>query len=188
MRDNNDLFQELRVWTLENLETLNLKKISFKINKLLQSPIKNDSSFSLAYDITYPVKESSIRRWMDDLGFVYCPVKKIYMMNIHEREDARVDRKKYITENFKHELEEPCFSQFSKKGVTNLLNKSKIAPIQQRETMQKAFTKDDVLEFHFDGLDAFTEMVKDWPLKGATSVRQNPTAKISIVFGQDDSM
>ena len=61
LRDNNDLFQELRVWTLENLETLNLKKISLKINKLLESSIKNDSSFSLAYNITYPVKESSIR-------------------------------------------------------------------------------------------------------------------------------
>ena len=31
------------------------------------------------------------------------------MINIHKREDARVDRKKYITNNFKYELEEECF-------------------------------------------------------------------------------
>ena len=173
------------MWTLENLETLNLKKISFNINELLESPIKNDSSFSQAYDTACPMTESSIRRWMDDLGFVCCPVKKSYVINFHEREDVRVDRKKHITENFKHELEEPCFLQFSKEGMTNLLNKSKIAPIKQRETMQKAFAKDDVLEFHVDDLDTFTEIVKDWPLKGATSARKNPTAKIRVVFGQD---
>ena len=46
-----------------------------------------------------------------------------------------------MTENFKHELEEPCFLQFFKKGITNSLNKSKIAPIKQRETMQKEFAK-----------------------------------------------
>ena len=89
--DNDDLFQELRVLTLENLETLNLKKISLKINKLLESPIKNDSLFSKAFNIACPVKESSIRRWMDDLGFVCCPVKKSYVINIHEREDVNFD-------------------------------------------------------------------------------------------------
>ena len=53
------------MWTLENLETLNLKKISLKINKLLESPIKNDSSFSLAYNIMYPVwKVAFDNGWM----------------------------------------------------------------------------------------------------------------------------
>ena len=36
--DNNYMRQDLRVWTLENLETLNLKNIAFKINKLLEKP------------------------------------------------------------------------------------------------------------------------------------------------------
>ena len=48
--------------------------------------------------------------------------------------------------------------------------------------IQKVFTKDNTLEFHVDNLDAFTEIVKDWPLKGVISACKNPTAKINIVF------
>ena len=90
---NNNLFQELRMWALENLEILNLKKISLKINKLLESSIKNNSLLSLACNIAYLVKESSIQQWIDDLSFLYCPVKKSCIINIHKREDSRVDRK-----------------------------------------------------------------------------------------------
>ena len=54
--------------------------------------------------------------------------------------------------------------------------------------MQKAFVKDDILEFFIDDLDAFAEIAKDWPLKGAISIRKNPSIKIHITFSQDESI
>ena len=48
--------------------------------------------------------------------------------------------------------------------------------------------KDSILEFHANDLNTFAEIAKDWPLKGATFMHKNPTTKICIVFGQDESM
>ena len=58
------------------------------------------------YNILYPIKTLSIRRWIDDLSFKYCLNKKSYMINIHEREDVCEDRKKYIQSNFILEINE----------------------------------------------------------------------------------
>ena len=71
------MHQESRVWTLEHLETINLKNIALKINELIEKPINDDASFIQVCNITYRVKESSIRLWMNDPAFVCCPVKKV---------------------------------------------------------------------------------------------------------------
>ena len=95
--DNNDLYKKLKKWALLNLEELTITIISNKINEILKDVILEDTSFCQQYNLTYPVKMSSIHRWIDDMKFKYCPAKKSYMINIHEREDIKVDHKKYIT-------------------------------------------------------------------------------------------
>ena len=89
LRDNEDLCKELRCWALEKLEELNLDIITNKVNEILKEPIQQDTAFLQQYHITYPIKSSSVRRWMTDLKFVYCPVKKSYMINTHERDDVK---------------------------------------------------------------------------------------------------
>ena len=69
IRDNNDLYQQLICWTLENLEILNLNVANSKIKELLEKPILEDASCAQNYNIAYPSKESKVCRWMPDLGF-----------------------------------------------------------------------------------------------------------------------
>ena len=64
-----------------------------KINDLLENPILEDASFAQNCNITFPTKESSARCWMIDLGFAYCPVKNSCTLHVHEREDARKERR-----------------------------------------------------------------------------------------------
>ena len=68
--------------------------IGKKINALLEPLMNADANFAQHCKLTYPIKPSSIRRWMDDLNFKHCPSKKSYVIDIHEREDVRIDRKK----------------------------------------------------------------------------------------------
>ena len=75
-RDNNDAYRILRSCTLEHLEELTIESIEKKINELLLPLVENDSTFVQHYQLTYPIKPFSIRRWMNDLNFKYCPSKK----------------------------------------------------------------------------------------------------------------
>ena len=63
--DENDLYQELRCWTLENLDTLNLNVVTHKINELLDEPILEDSSFAQNYAFLAPWKNLLwVVRWV----------------------------------------------------------------------------------------------------------------------------
>ena len=48
-RDNEDIYNELRQWGIENLETLILPIMQKKINDLLEEPVKNDPAFAVNY-------------------------------------------------------------------------------------------------------------------------------------------
>ena len=50
---------------------------------------------------------------------------------------------------------------FTKKGITSLLNKSKIKHSKKQDILKKAHVKYDILEFHIDDLDTFAEIAKD---------------------------
>ena len=71
--------------------------LSNKVNEMLKDVILEDASFCQRYSIACPVKMSSIRRWMEDLKFKHCPQKKSCVINMHEREDVKEDRKKHVT-------------------------------------------------------------------------------------------
>ena len=60
-RDNEDIYNELRQWGIENLETLTLPIIQKKINDLLEELVKNDPAFAANYRLSYPICPSSIR-------------------------------------------------------------------------------------------------------------------------------
>ena len=112
IRDNNDLYRPLRAWALEKMETLTLQKMTEIVNEILESAKRYDPVFITNYNISYPLKESSVRRWMGDLDFKHIAAKKSYMITVHERPDVREDRKKHILNNRKLELNEPCWIQF----------------------------------------------------------------------------
>ena len=60
---------------------------------MLEPAIINDSAFIENYDVVCPVREISIRRWIDDLCFKHPPANKVHMITVHERVDDREDRK-----------------------------------------------------------------------------------------------
>ena len=70
-RDNEDIYTNLRTWALENLEILSIALITNKVNELLADNVKEDPSFLTTYNLTYPIKPFSVRRWMDDMEFKY---------------------------------------------------------------------------------------------------------------------
>ena len=45
LRENEDLHEKLRKWTLDNLEGLSLSMMTSKINEILSIPIQNDVAF-----------------------------------------------------------------------------------------------------------------------------------------------
>ena len=44
------------------------------MKELLETNVKEDTVFLASYDLTFPVKLSSVRRWMDDMEFKNVPV------------------------------------------------------------------------------------------------------------------
>ena len=49
---------------------------------------------------------------MDDLEFKCFPVKKSCMLDAHEREEVAKDRIKWVVQNKKNEINEPCFVHY----------------------------------------------------------------------------
>ena len=96
VRDNKDLYEELRKWGVVNLKTLALAIIHKKINE----------SISCVF--------SSIRQWMNGLNTKYVP-KKSNIIVIDERKDIKKERRQYIFNNNKQEINEPCWIQFKEK-------------------------------------------------------------------------
>ena len=96
MRDNNDICNKINKWALLNLEELTTLKVTNKINNLLKDVILEDASFYQRQNISHPVKLLSIHRWVKDLNFKCFPNKKSHVINMHEREDAKLDRKNIL--------------------------------------------------------------------------------------------
>ena len=94
-----------------------------KLNSIIEEATKVDSSFITQCNISFPAKLSSIRRWMDELNFKCCAVKKSYMISMHEREDVRKDRKAHMLKNKENELNEPCFIRFRTREFQKLIKK-----------------------------------------------------------------
>ena len=109
IQDNEDMCKNLRAWTLEILNTSSLNDIAKKANDSLEPHLSEDPAFLTNHNLSCPVKPSSARRQMDDLEFKHCPVKKSYMISIHEREDVVKERIKCFMKNKKDEINEPFF-------------------------------------------------------------------------------
>ena len=54
------------------------------------------------------------------------------------KKDVQVERKKYVLHDKEQESNEPCFIQFSKQGVTNLLLNSDLNQDKTRQLLSKA--------------------------------------------------
>ena len=50
--------------------------ITNKVNEIPQEPMQTDPAFVQYYNLSCPMKSSSVRRWMDDFSFSYCAMKK----------------------------------------------------------------------------------------------------------------
>ena len=107
-------------------------------------------------------------------------------MSAREREDVDKDRKNHMKINIIDEIREPCFTWLAKQNLMKLLKKSKMCSSKQYALLQKGCQKGDLIEFHVDDSDVFTEIEQDWSLKVATCIGRNPTSKMCIVFGQEE--
>ena len=164
--------------------------ITNKVNEILQEPMQTDPTFLQHCRLSHPTKSSSVHRWMDDLSFSYCAVKKSYMINIHEREDVRKDRKNHTAKHFKDELQEAVFVKLKKKDLIKSLSDANYSTSKQKFTCRKGYfcPKKEVLEFHVDDAKVFLDIVQKWLLKGARSIRRSPVLRVCIIVGQDESV
>ena len=112
------------------------------------------------------------------------------MINTHEREDAVQQRTTHTKNNSSQELSEPSFAHFTKKNLMSMLHESNADKSSQEMLLQKGHhgTLTDTIEFHVDDSDLFIPLIGKLPLRGMTSIRKNPTAKIRIVVGQNESI
>lgn len=108
------------------------------------------------------------------------------MVTINERDNAGADEKIHVINNCKNKLQEPHFVQLTKNALLIYLTNLRPNAVR-KDILWKLFAKDDIFEFHVDDLDAFSEIAKEWPSKGSTSICNNPAVNIRILFSQDKS-
>ena len=84
------------------------------------------------------------------------------MINIHEREDVKVERKKYVLSNKKLELNEPCWIQFSIKNLKTILNQQGIKKARQEVLCEKGYISNEIIEFHVDDDPYFQRLVSQF--------------------------
>ena len=63
---------------------------------------------------------------IEDLEFECSAAKKSYMTTVNERPNAREDRKKYVLNNRKLELNEPYYIRFKINDCKHVLKKYKL--------------------------------------------------------------
>ena len=96
IRDNNELHRPSLAWAMENMETSTLKKMTKKAKETLESAIRDYPVFIANFNISYPLKESSLRWWIENLDFKYSAAKNSYMITVHERLDMPEDKNNVI--------------------------------------------------------------------------------------------
>ena len=72
---------------MENMETLSWQRMTKKTNETLESAIRDDPYFITDYNISFLLKESSVRRRVEDLDFKHSDAKKFCMTTAHEKTD-----------------------------------------------------------------------------------------------------
>ena len=105
------------------------------------------------------------------MNFRCCPKKKSYMINIHEREDVKIDRKNHVKTNAALELEEPCWIQFKVDDLRKMLIEANMSLSRQEVLCQKGHVKNNTIEFHADDDPYFQKLVEDHALQGCLSMR-----------------
>ncbi len=193
---NDDMRNELLSWSRDNLEGLSIARMGEQMSELITPLTENDSNFFVTYNMSWPLQPWTISKWMKELGFAYVPAKKSYMVKIHEREDVVESRGEYIKKCFRDELQESCWIQFEATEFDEFINqrvKKQDAERMKSELIPRAHQYTDessgkqCYEFHVDDHESFHIATRNLPLGGSPSVRRDPTRKIEICFGQDES-
>ena len=124
---------------------------------------------------------------MDDLEFKCFPVKKSCMLDAHEREEVAKDRIKWVVQNKKNEINEPCFVHYF--FCQTIKNFRKNPASQQLGFNKRHYDETaDLIESHVDACDFFHDLTKDLPLRGTKFIRKNPTLKTRIIAGLQKGM
>jgi hypothetical protein len=119
-KDEN-LVLQFKLWARSDLEHLTVGKAAIWVNEDL---LKDWTTQQLRnYQISYPVSNYVVGRWMQEAGFRYAGHKKPYYVDRHKDDDVVEDRNKYVVVFQDEELYEHYWVQLPK--AVHLKHKAK---------------------------------------------------------------
>ena len=124
-----DLRNEFISWARGDLEHLSIKSATNFINNTLLLNVPPAELDKL--NVSYPVAPHVVSKWMKDIGISYDTYKKSYMVDTHNRPDVVEDRKRYVWEEIKTEVQESCWVQFTLDELKQILKVKSDASMSQ---------------------------------------------------------
>jgi len=110
-QEDESLLVQFKAWARSDLEHLTIKKATEWTNEKLLAGWTMENL--KAMNISVPVKENVVGRWMKEAGFCYAAYKKSYYVDRHEAPDVVESRNKYLVSNFEDEIHERCWVQLT---------------------------------------------------------------------------
>jgi hypothetical protein len=119
--EDEHLVLQFKLWARSDLEHLTVGKAAIWVNEELLNDWTTQQLRN--YQISYPVSNYVVGRWMREAGFRYAGHKKSYYVDRHEDDDVVEDRNRYVVVFQDEELYEHCWVQLPK--AVHLKHKSK---------------------------------------------------------------
>jgi hypothetical protein len=151
--EDENLLLQFKLWARSDLEHLTVGKASIWVNEEL---LKDWTTQQLRnYQISYPVSNYVVGRWMREAGFRYAGHKKSYYVDRHEDDDVVEDRNRYVVVFQDEELYEHCWVQLPK--AVHLKHKSKRKK-ERRTVKQERGKVSSATKIKSEPLDASSEV------------------------------
>jgi hypothetical protein len=119
--EDEHLVLQFKLWARSDLEHLTVGKAAIWVNEDLLNDWTTQQLRN--YQISYPVSNYVVGRWMREAGFRYAGHKKSYYVDRHKDDDVVEDRNRNVVVFQDEELYEHCWVQLPK--AVHLKHKSK---------------------------------------------------------------
>lgn len=119
-----DVIIDFEKWFRDEQMHMTAAKAAKYYEKVIREKQIAHPDFLSEYKINLPLSKHVAASWMKAMGCEYSAVRKMYYVEKHESEKAKLQRKKYISHNFTVELREMCWLQFTHQELESFAKKN----------------------------------------------------------------
>ena len=186
-QEDESLLVQFETWARSDLEHLTIKKSTEWTNKKLLAGWTMENL--KAMNISVPVKENVVARWMNEAGFCYAAYKKSYYVDRHEAPDVVESRNKYLVSNFEDEIHERCWVQLTVPQFHAVMKKNEKGEgidNVRKFIMSRAHTYQNEQNVPMVEVNIH-DFVDGHDFEPQLSIR-NETRRELVIFGQDEAI